>query len=477
MNDDPLLGRIIDGRFMLQSVLGRGGMGIVYRAHQASLERSVALKVMSTREEDPAREAEFQRRFFLEASTAAKLKHPNTITVFDYGSADIDGERLYFIAMELLDGVTLSRVLQKGPLPPQRAVNIALQICRSLREAHAAGVVHRDLKPGNIMLVKQDADATDDVDGDFVKVLDFGLAKSRSHAAQQPVDSMTKAGTFMGSPRYVAPEQIEGQIVDARADIYSFGCLFYRMLTGRVPFDGEQAIDILMKHIHDPVPALNNGDVPQVLDDLVMRCLEKKQKNRPLSMDEVIQVLKQARGDFSGRMVRAPTTAPSVSMPVVPSPRDSNSIAVQPAVVDAKTDGGSVSRSTAPAASMVPKSPGPMVALSAGIGVGLLLTVLLVVWRLWSVAPPPEGAAFRAVIVVTSQPQNVDVFDASGRVPQLLGVTPLRIPWQDKNTAPPRSLLLQKPGHQSVRASVPATLGSESKPTELVVDAVLQPSK
>jgi eukaryotic-like serine/threonine-protein kinase len=177
--------------------------------------------------------------------------------VFDYGSTELDGERVFFIAMELLEGITLSRLLSdEGALPVARAVHIATQMCRSLREAHAAGVVHRDLKPGNIMLVEHD---TDDVEGDFVKVLDFGLAKSRQGAlgAEQP--GITRAGTFMGSPRYVAPEQINGKLVDARADIYSFGCVLYRMLTGTVPFDGEQAVDILMKHLKEPVLAARPG--------------------------------------------------------------------------------------------------------------------------------------------------------------------------------------------------------------------------
>ncbi|HEY4220243.1 MAG TPA: serine/threonine-protein kinase, partial [Myxococcota bacterium] len=256
-----MIGRVIDGRFTIQSVLGRGGMGVVYRAHQASLERSVALKVMTG--VPPEREAEFQRRFFLEAATAAKLKHPNTITVFDYGSdlfplspSEVgDGERLFFIAMELLEGVPLQKLVGRGQmLHPQRAVHIALQMSRSLREAHRAGVVHRDLKPGNIMLVKQD-DA-DDVEGDFVKVLDFGLAKVGPGQGARPIEGLTKAGTFMGSPRYVAPEQVEGRPVDARADIYSLGCILYRMLSGRVPFDGKSPVEIMLKHLHEEVPPL-----------------------------------------------------------------------------------------------------------------------------------------------------------------------------------------------------------------------------
>lgn len=294
---DPFLGRVIDGRFTIEGVLGRGGMGVVYRAYQASLERSVALKLMTG--VPPERAEEFERRFFLEAATAARLKHPNTITVFDYGSSVVDGENLFYITMELLEGVTLSTLLAQGrALPPLRALHIALQICRSLREAHVAGVVHRDLKPGNVMIVKQD-DA-DDVDADFVKVLDFGLAKTRAGDAGRPIEGITKAGTFMGSPRYVAPEQIEGRAVDQRADVYSFGCMLFRMLSGRVPFDGQQPVEIMLKHLREPVPPLGVAGMPLTLERLVTDCLAKEPADRPAGMDEVAHRLKLARAELGG---------------------------------------------------------------------------------------------------------------------------------------------------------------------------------
>jgi len=295
-DNDPLLGRVLDDKYTLLTVLGRGGMGVVYKAHQRSLERSVALKLMTGVE--PERESEFQRRFFLEASTAAKLKHPNTITVFDYGSTTVDDDRVYYITMELLDGVTLSRLLAKGALTPMRAVNIAMQIARSLKEAHEHGIIHRDLKPGNVMLVKQDDDESDG-DADFVKVLDFGLAKTRG--GSRTGSQLTKAGTFLGSPRYVAPEQIEGKPLDGRADIYSLGCVLYRMLTGRVPFDGSQAVEVMLKHLHDPVPPLD-ADVPHSLDQLVRSCLAKKADGRPKNMDEVIAVLRKVRHELGGAL-------------------------------------------------------------------------------------------------------------------------------------------------------------------------------
>lgn len=286
---DPYIGRVIDGRFTLLSRIGKGGMGVVYRAQQAPLGRSVALKLLiGTAGGD--REAEFQRRFFREAATSSKLKHPNTITVFDYGSGLLDDTRVFWIAMELLEGQTLSRALAKGALPPLRAVNIAIQICRSLREAHAHGIVHRDLKPGNVMLIRQE-DA-DDGDADFVKVLDFGLAKT---VQGQLEPALTRAGTFLGSPRYVAPEQIEGRPVDARTDIYAFGCVLYRMLTGTVPFDGETPVAIMMKHLSGAPPPITDPAIPDELCELVLQCLEKKAAHRPESMQELITRLKRIR--------------------------------------------------------------------------------------------------------------------------------------------------------------------------------------
>lgn len=286
---DPYIGRVIDGRFTLLSRIGKGGMGVVYRAQQAPLGRSVALKLLVGTGESE-REAEFQRRFFREAATSSKLKHPNTITVFDYGSGMLDESRVFWIAMELLEGQTLSRALAKGGLAPLRAVNIGLQICRSLREAHAHGIVHRDLKPGNVMLIRQE-DA-DDNDADFVKVLDFGLAKT----VQGPLEpALTRAGTFLGSPRYVAPEQVEGRPVDARSDIYAFGCVLYRMLTGTVPFDGETAVEIMMKHLDGVPPPITDPAVPDELCELVLQCLEKKASHRPESMQELISRLKRVR--------------------------------------------------------------------------------------------------------------------------------------------------------------------------------------
>jgi serine/threonine-protein kinase len=282
---DELVGRVINERFRIISVIARGGMGRVYRAEQLPLGRLVAIKTLDPRHQGGDTDPHFQQRFFLEASVASKLQHPNTVTVFDYGRT-ADG--IYFIAMELVEGRSLlNLVRQEAPLPAHRVTHIAMQIARSLREAHRVDVIHRDLKPGNILLARHGDEE------DFVKVLDFGLVK---HVESEAEEELTKAGLFMGSPKYMSPEQIRGERVDARADIYSLGVVMYEMLSGKVPFDRDNTVKVLMGHMHEVVPPLQVDGCPEGLSQLVMRCLGKTPDERPASMDEVISLLKLASG-------------------------------------------------------------------------------------------------------------------------------------------------------------------------------------
>jgi serine/threonine-protein kinase len=285
---DPLLGKVLNGRFTILEPLGFGGMGRVYKALQAPLERVVALKVLNPAyagSKDPG----FQRRFFLEASLTAKLHHPNTITVHDYGRTD-DG--IFYIAMEYLEGHTLAQVLaQHGPMTPSRAIHVAQQICRSLREAHRMGVVHRDLKPANVMLLNEETER------DQVKVLDFGLVKSflPEHQPKPDETELTQAGVLLGSPMYMAPEQAKNQS-DPRSDVYSLGVVLYQMIAGRAPFVGKESIDIIVKHIREPAPPLKGlaPGVPPEVEAVVMRCLEKEPAARYQSMDELIDAMRAA---------------------------------------------------------------------------------------------------------------------------------------------------------------------------------------
>ena len=281
---DPLIGRVINGRFKIVSVIARGGMGKVYKAEQAPLGRLCALKVLSPKYEGD-RDPEFHKRFFLEASTAAKLSHANTVTIFDYGQ---DGEDLYYIAMEFIEGRTLHRVLrEEGPIDERRTAHIAGQICRSLREAHALGVVHRDLKPGNILIT----DRGDEHDS--VKVLDFGLVKD----VTGETEDLTQAGLFMGSPKYMAPEQILGGEITARTDIYSLGVMMYEMLAGKVPFDRGASVGTLMAHVNDPLPPMRSVNpklqASPTMENIVHRCLEKEPAKRFASMKDLLGALKR----------------------------------------------------------------------------------------------------------------------------------------------------------------------------------------
>ncbi len=284
---DPLIGRVLNGRFRIDEPLGSGGMGKVYKAVQAPLDRVVALKILNPNfpaEKDPA----FKRRFFLEASLTSKLRHPNTVTVIDYGQTD-DG--IFFIAMEFLDGQTLAEVLaQEKTLPWTRVLDIGQQICRSLREAHKLGVIHRDLKPANVMLLNE-------ADQDMVKVLDFGLVKSFLADLAPGDPEVTQNGVFLGSPQYMAPEQARN-VADPRSDVYSLGILMYQMLTGRPPFLGKDYLEVIFLHMKEPPKRLRDArpglDVPAEVEAVLLKCLEKDPLARYQSMDELLEAIRYA---------------------------------------------------------------------------------------------------------------------------------------------------------------------------------------
>lgn len=321
--DDPLLGRILNGRYEIIEPLGAGGMGRIYRAIQHPLDRLVALKVLDPRY-DRTNDPEFEKRFLLEASVTAKLKHPNTVTVHDYGRTD-DG--VYYIAMELLEGETLQQVLLKsGTVPWTRALYVAGQVARSLREAHRLGLVHRDLKPANIMLISEGAEA------DAVKVLDFGLVKdfTAGSGPSEKRPDLTQASMLIGSPLYVSPEQIRNKI-DPRSDIYSLGVVLFQAISGRTPFVGNDTFDIIAKHLRERPPELRQfATVPVEVNHLVMKCLEKAPEARFQNMDELLEAMRQATSGqgisgifrdrnqiaglspthFPGTTALTPTTAP-----------------------------------------------------------------------------------------------------------------------------------------------------------------------
>ncbi|MCC7536697.1 MAG: serine/threonine protein kinase, partial [Deltaproteobacteria bacterium] len=281
---DPWIGRVIAGRYRVVDFLAAGGMGRIYRAEQEPLGRLVVLKVLNPRYTASGDDPEFQKRFLLEAATCAKLHHPNVVTIYDYGK--VDNDDTYYMAMELVVGRTLGQVLRaEGPMPPRRVIRIARQIGRALREAHHLGIVHRDLKPSNVMLVHTD-------EGESVKVLDFGLVK----VLRDDSEELTMEGKFLGSPKYMSPEQIRHQEVDARSDLYSLGVIMFELLTGKVPFEGTQAVQTLMMHVSLPAPSLRErgAAVPLELDGVVQRCLMKEPEQRFADVDEFMTGLRIA---------------------------------------------------------------------------------------------------------------------------------------------------------------------------------------
>jgi serine/threonine-protein kinase len=258
------------GQYRLKQRLGSGGMGEVYLAEHLLLKQPCAIKLIRPeRAGDPAT----LRRFEREVQATARLKHWNTVQIYDYGHA-ADGT--FYYVMEYLPGLTLDQLVkQHGPLSPGRAVHLLRQACLALREAHALGLIHRDVKPGNIMVCERGGVA------DVVKLLDFGLVKAVGPT--RPEETLTQDGAIAGTPAYMSPEQASGKDqIDARSDIYSLGAVGYFLLTGQPPFPRDRAVEVIVAHLHEPVRPLTDlrAEVPADVQEVVLRCLEKDPARR-----------------------------------------------------------------------------------------------------------------------------------------------------------------------------------------------------
>jgi serine/threonine-protein kinase len=265
--DDPLIGATIDDRYVIEGLLGEGGMGVVYSAKHAKLGRRYALKVLRR---ELADDKEILSRFMTEARSASEIGNRHIVDVVDFGTLP-DGST--YFAMEHLDGSSLTRVIEQRP-DARRLATIAAQACDGLGAAHDRGIVHRDLKPDNIYVTKSGGQ-------DFVKILDFGIAKvSNAHDGQK----LTKAGAVFGTPHYMSPEQAAGMPVDHRADIYALGVIMYEMAAGRLPFEAESFMAMLTKHMYEaPAPIRSvspTADCPPPLEAIVQKCLEKRPEQR-----------------------------------------------------------------------------------------------------------------------------------------------------------------------------------------------------
>jgi serine/threonine protein kinase len=282
--NDESLPRLLGGRYRLEAKLGSGGMGVVFRATDLTMKRSVAVKLIRG-VDGVALDEEVAGRFLREAKNTARVQHENIIEVYDLGRSD-QGDM--FFVMELLEGESLStKIRRDGKMPPAVAVNIARQMCAALHVAHAAGIIHRDLKPANVMLIERGGLS------DYVKVLDFGVAKSYTPDQQT---QLTHTGMLVGTVEYMAPEQIMGRVVDGRTDIYSLGIVMYRMLTGKAPFRDGGVPALIHAHLNVfPKPMTDTApEIPGALDRVVLRCLAKQPEQRYESMEEVSRALASA---------------------------------------------------------------------------------------------------------------------------------------------------------------------------------------
>jgi serine/threonine-protein kinase len=310
-DDERLVGETLDGRYTILHKLGHGGMGIVYAARHAVIERPLAIKVLRRK---AMHDQATVQRFVQEAKAASRIGHPNIVDVTDFGTTP-DG--LTYSVMEFVDGTTLARAIKEAaPFPPERAVRIAAQIARALAAAHDKGIVHRDLKPENVFLTRRDGRP------DFVKIVDFGIAKVQPSEGTPVGPKLTRAGSVFGTPEYMAPEQASGRgDTDHRIDVYALGAILYEMLVGKVPIKGANPMQTVAKQITDPITpprvAFPQLAIPDALDAIVMRALAKNRDERHATMSDLHAAL-----DHHGDQLAAsatPTLSPSLP-PAAPEP-------------------------------------------------------------------------------------------------------------------------------------------------------------
>lgn len=455
-------GVVIGGRYRVEARLGSGGMAKVYRATQLSMQRPVALKVMQA---GLLSDAQAMKRFYREAQAASSLTHPNIVNVHDFG---VDDEtQMPFLAMELVEGKSLNQLLaREGPLDVARASAVLAQVTRALVEAHAKGVVHRDLKPDNVMI------ATLEDGHEHVTVLDFGIAKvARRTASMQ--DSLTASGIAIGTPRYMAPEQVLGREVDFRADLYALGCILHEMLTNAPPYEGEETVQVMMQHVHGPMPELPETCQGPVRA-LHAALLAKDARLRPATTGVVARIAGAlaSGGDVEVErwlaeaqvvVTEAPTPQITAAPPVVKA--EESEIA---ATVPSPAERMPAAPTTGPHDPKPRAAPWPWI-VGGGI-IGLLIVILIGrpgvddAPEVTPIAPPPAEAAAPApepepepppseaapeaprVVRVVSVPAGARVL-ADG---ELLGQTPLEVELTDA----PREVELRLRGYRSAKRTL-----------------------
>jgi serine/threonine-protein kinase len=335
--DDPLIGQTLAGKYKIEKLIKQGGMGAVYRGKHVLMDKTVAIKVLKP---SLAGDDAVVARFSREAKAASKISHPHAVSVTDFGEAE---NGIVFLVMEYLDGRTLKEVIAaEGPLQLEGAANIVRQVAGALDAAHAQGVIHRDLKSENIMLVRHDGDA-------WAKVLDFGIAKILQ-AHDHGESAITHANLVVGTPQYMSPEQCSHSgALDARSDVYSLGIILYEMLAGRAPFAGESATVIMMKQVQDPAPSVLavRRDLPEAVDGVIKKALAKQPIDRYQSAGELSSDLLKAASmeSPSNPALAAVVAADTVpNAPVVTAVDDAD----EATVVRPRTEFAQVSRHAQP---------------------------------------------------------------------------------------------------------------------------------
>lgn len=282
------------GRYQILEELGRGAMGVVYRAHDPQIDRDIALKILR---QDTASSAEIIQRFLKEARAIGRLSHPNIVTVYDVGQ---DREDNIYIVEEFIKGQTLDRVMRENRLTLNQKVEIGIRLAEAVHYAHDKGIIHRDIKPPNVLLNSEGQ----------VKIMDFGIAHMEDPAATQ----QTQAGMILGTPSYIAPELLSGEKVDGRADLYAIGIILYELVTGCRPFQGATMTELFRAIIQDEPkpPSALNADLPESLSQVILKCLHKKPGARFQTGDILARALAECLGkDNTGIQAAPPLAAPS----------------------------------------------------------------------------------------------------------------------------------------------------------------------
>jgi serine/threonine-protein kinase len=403
--DGDLLGKVVDGRYQVEALIGKGGMGRVYRARHVMMDRVVALKVL--RQDTGPQNLAAVKRFLVEAQACARLRHPHSIQIYDFGATD-DG--LMYMAMEHLVGEPLDQYLKRyGKVPPARAVSIARQICQALDEAHTKGLVHRDLKPSNVFLCDLPENS------EFVKVLDFGIVKLVEEASHQEA-GLTETGMVIGSPEYMSPEQIKGVPLDGRSDLYSVGALLYELLTGAKAFRGGSYHETILQHLSAKAPLLpdeiDGEPVPYELGVLIGELLDKEPRNRPARASHVDKAL--------GRIEQLCADEPTRVLHVMPRSFDQDETIIAPTPAALRSTPGTGRGYTPMGTARMPSPVKPAVEDEAPARpsrmpwvVGAAVAFALVAVSAWFFLRPPSPSPSEATVATLPSPAPTQELPAS----------------------------------------------------------------